>query len=463
MTQPNPCAPRTAKPGVHLHACLRACRSALSLVLAAQLTACGGGAIGSLLSSPAEKTTGEQANTLLTGTFVDSPVAGLAYVTSSGLSGVTDAQGRFQFHAGDTLTFRIAGVDIGTAASSATLTPASLAGGDEDSARFSNLLVMLQSLDTDGDPANGITLSPSLPADQVRDIVALLDVNPFDFGDGGYNVALQNLAAGGYIRSLEEAARHYENAMGLLDAFLGDAAGVWQATGADGSAYVLRLSTSGRYVLASAQAASPATSGLSQGTLARDPQGQWAVHDVKLDTRSTPAPASLQVGESLGLQLTKSAQGVAQDQLVLSRTLGPLSLVFHRAAQSADLAGAWSTSSELKPGSLMLLFGEPDPQTGQGAITVLDPEGDVSCEVGGQPIPGVEQGMFALDGNGISFLTPSVDTNGCSGIHDGQSPIGPLVYTVSPDGSSLSLILPALDGSGLDPTPVTLYRIQRQP
>jgi hypothetical protein len=111
----------------------------------------------------------------------------------------------------------------------------------------------------------------------------------------------------------------------------------------------------------------------------------------------------------------------------------------------------------------VLLFGEPDAQTGQGQITVLDPEGDVACEVGGQPIPGVEQGLFVLEGNALSFLTPTVDTNGCAGIHDGQSPIGPLVYTRSPDGSTLSLTLPALEGSGLDSETQTLYRIQRQP
>jgi hypothetical protein len=459
MPQPHP----SARLHADLRARLRPWRAALCLVLAAQLTACGGGSLGSFPGTPAETPTGEQANTLLTGTFVDSPVAGLSYVTSSGQSGVTDAQGRFQFLAGDTITFLIAGVELGTAPASATLTPASLAGGDEDSARFSNLLVMLQSLDTDGDPSNGISLSPDLPADQVRDIVALLDVDPFNFGDGGYNVGLQSLATGGDIRSLEDATRHYQSSMALLDPFLGEAAGVWQATGGDGTAYVLRLSASGRYVLASALASAPAASGLSLGTLARGPQGQWAVKDIKLDTRSAVVPSSLQVGESLGLQFIRGAQAGPPDQLTLSRTLGRLSLVFQRATQLAELAGAWSTTPELKPGSLVLLFGEPDAQTGQGQITVLDPEGDVACEVGGQPIPGVEQGLFVLEGNALSFLTPTVDTNGCAGIHDGQSPIGPLVYTRSPDGSTLSLTLPALEGSGLDSETQTLYRIQRQP
>jgi hypothetical protein len=459
---------RSARPGLRQ----RASRVALCLWGLALLMGCGGGSLSSALGgSSTPQPTGEQANTLLTGTFVDSPVEGLAYVTSSGLSGVTDAQGRFRFQAGDTITFRIAGVDIGTAPAATTLTPASLAGGDEDSARFSNLLVLLQSLDTDGDPSNGIRLSPELPADQVRDIVALLDQDPFDFGDGAYNVGLQSLATDGYIRPLEDAARHYENAMGLLDPFLGDAAGVWQATGADGTAYVFRLSTSGRYVLASAQASSPSASGLMLGTLARGPQGQWAVRDIKLDTRSVPAPSSLQVGETLGLQFVRGEQGAAQDQLMLSRTMGSLSLMFQRATQSADLAGAWSTTPELKPGGVMLLFGEPDAQTGQGQITVVDPQGEsegrgevgTSCELASQFFPGVERGLFVLQGSELSFLQPTVDTNGCAGIHDGQTPIGPLLYNVSPDGNTLDLVLPSLEGSGQDSKTQRLYRIQRQP
>ena len=439
-------------------------RGLLAATLAAcLLTACGGGTLDPHFTPTNSQASGEGTATRLTGTFVDSPVSGLSYVTSSGISGVTDAQGHFQFQAGDTITFRIAGVDLGTIPAGTTLTPASLAGGDEDSARFSNLLVMLQSLDTDGDPSNGITLNPEWPTSQVRDIVALLDADPIDFADGGYNVGLQSLAAGGYIRSPEEATRHYASAMALLDPFLGEAAGVWQATGDDGTAYVLRLSTSGRYVLASAQAASPSGSGVSVGRWARDPQGQWAVQEVKLDTRSTPVASGLQAGESLGLQLLRGAQGAAQDQLVLQRTLAPWGLVFHRAAQSADLVGAWSTTPELKPGSLTLLFGEPDAQSGQGTVTVLDPEGDLSCEPGGLPIPGVELGVFVQDANALSFQMPTVDTNGCSGISNGHSPIGPLVYTVSPDGATLTLILPAPDGSGLDPSPVTLYRLGRQP
>jgi hypothetical protein len=120
-------------------------------------------------------------------------------------------------------------------------------------------------------------------------------------------------------------------------------------------------------------------------------------------------------------------------------------------------------SSELKPGSQMLVFGVPNAQTGQGTITVVDPEGDLSCELGDRAIPGVEQGVFVQDGTGLSFSAVNIDTNGCAGISDGQSLIGPVNFTVSPDGYTMVLTLPAPDGSGQESAIVPLYRVVRQP
>lgn len=52
----------------------------------------------------------------LTGVFLDSPVQGLGYSTTpSGLSGITDASGQFNYNSGDTVTFNLYGRTIGTA------------------------------------------------------------------------------------------------------------------------------------------------------------------------------------------------------------------------------------------------------------------------------------------------------------------------------------------------------------
>ncbi len=447
-----PCWRAAARPG-----CLPALLSLL-------LSGCGGGMdLSSLLGKP--ESAANASAVPQTGQFIDSAVQGLGYVTSSGLSGTTDSQGRFQFLAGDTITFRIAGVDIGTAPAGLAVTPAHLANGDEDSARFRNLLVMLQSLDLDGDPDNGITLPANATAEQIAPIVARLSDDPQAFGDGFANPELQSLAAGGYIRSPEEALQHYERAQGLLNPLLNQASGVWEATGLDAATtYVLRLSTTGRYVLSTVHASDLALSGVEQGTLLPGAQGAWSVVDVKVDTNGSAGLWPLAAGEVIQLSVSPGAQSDSQDVLVLTRQLAGAPAVviqFQRVAQ-AELAGAWSLSPELRPGSQMLVFGVPDAQTGQGRITLVDPEGDVSCEPGGQPLPGVEAGTFALDGTDLSFVSVSADTNGCAGISDGQSLIGPLVYTLSPDGASLVLTLPAPQGSEDESIVLPLYRIGRR-
>jgi hypothetical protein len=70
-----------------------------------------------------------------TGVFVDAPVTGLNYRTTSGAAGNTDAQGHFNYALGDIVTFSTGGVILGmvapiaTPAGNAVVTPVDLAGG----------------------------------------------------------------------------------------------------------------------------------------------------------------------------------------------------------------------------------------------------------------------------------------------------------------------------------------------
>jgi len=107
-------------------------------VMAALLTACGGGGGGTASTGG---TTPPAAT--LAGTFTDAPVAGANYVTSSGSGGcvasapcTTGAQGGFNYASGDTVTFSVAGVALGTTPSlqpaadgSTTVTPITLVAG----------------------------------------------------------------------------------------------------------------------------------------------------------------------------------------------------------------------------------------------------------------------------------------------------------------------------------------------
>ncbi|WP_101674443.1 carboxylesterase/lipase family protein [Alloalcanivorax mobilis] len=122
----------------------------------------------------------------LSGTFVDSAVAGLNYTGTRTTGGVTDASGGFQYRAGETLTFSIGELALGEAEGAEQLTPLSITAGassaDEPAVR--NKLILLQTLDQDGDLNNGIQISDAIRS-YISEHAAAIDFNldTAPFGD----------------------------------------------------------------------------------------------------------------------------------------------------------------------------------------------------------------------------------------------------------------------------------------
>lgn len=127
-------------------------KSATSAVLAGLfmsvgLTACGGGGGGATTSAITETVSGQ---------FIDAAVGGLTYTCSSGGGGMTDQNGAYTCNKNDTVTFSINGFVIGSAAISELITPNTLA---TDTAQALNIAQLLQTLDSDNDPSNGISIA----------------------------------------------------------------------------------------------------------------------------------------------------------------------------------------------------------------------------------------------------------------------------------------------------------------
>lgn len=100
-------------------------------------------------------------------------VEGLHFV-SLAATGATDAQGRFHRQAGAVVGFSVAGVALASFAPGAVATPFALAGSADCTVTpaLERLLVLLESLDADHDPTNGIRL-PAFPEDARAPTVAL--------------------------------------------------------------------------------------------------------------------------------------------------------------------------------------------------------------------------------------------------------------------------------------------------
>ncbi|MDC8829691.1 pectinesterase family protein [Alteromonas gilva] len=101
----------------------------------------------------------------LTGQFVDAPVGGLSYSSESFPDGTTNANGEFDYFRGDQITFSIGDLVFPSAPASSLLTPLALFKTDNPfNPSVVNTLRLLQALDTDADPSNGISISPDAAA-----------------------------------------------------------------------------------------------------------------------------------------------------------------------------------------------------------------------------------------------------------------------------------------------------------
>jgi Ca2+-binding EF-hand superfamily protein len=121
--------------------------------------ACGGGGTSGTGSS-FQSSALDSVDSQNIGFFIDSAVSGIEY-QSGQFSGITDEFGRFQYEDNATIRFKIGDIVLGEGVASETMTPIDIIEGanDESNNAVINILRLLQTLDSDGDPENGIDIS----------------------------------------------------------------------------------------------------------------------------------------------------------------------------------------------------------------------------------------------------------------------------------------------------------------
>lgn len=122
----------------------------LSAILIGCLVSCGGG--GSSVDS-----------TVKTGYFIDSAVSGLEYSCGS-INGISGEDGSFLYEKGKPVTFKIGRMVLGSViVNHQRVFPIDLISGatDESNPNATLMAQILQTLDSDGDPSNGISITES--------------------------------------------------------------------------------------------------------------------------------------------------------------------------------------------------------------------------------------------------------------------------------------------------------------
>ncbi|OHB34112.1 MAG: hypothetical protein A2X84_05830 [Desulfuromonadaceae bacterium GWC2_58_13] len=116
------------------------------------------------------------------GHFIDSPVGGLSFVTPTH-SGQTDPAGAFDFFPDEPVTLTIGHYILGTTVAAHRISPLDLFEmADSDSVEVINVARLLQSLDVEGTPHDGILITDEVIA-ALEKAMGTLGLDHFDFGD----------------------------------------------------------------------------------------------------------------------------------------------------------------------------------------------------------------------------------------------------------------------------------------
>lgn len=178
----------------------------LSAVCAFLLVGCGGSS-----STPSSDTDSEA--TVLTGVFVDSPVEGTTFATQT-QSGSTNALGEFSYLATEQVTFSIGLTQFPAAIAAPQVSPVDMAALSGDStATTTNIARLLQSLDEDGNPDNGITIPQAAAA--VSDSINFdLSIEEFENDPAVINLVANSGSVNTELISAEDATAHLESTLG---------------------------------------------------------------------------------------------------------------------------------------------------------------------------------------------------------------------------------------------------------
>lgn len=198
------------------------------LALTLSLSACGGGGGDSGSTGPLPRQ----------GVFLDSAVSGLTY-TCGDKSGTTDANGTFSFKDGERCAFKVGGIVLGEATGSAVITPVSLVSGASSEANLqaSNIARLLQTLDSDSNPSNGITISDAAKS--------ALQNSTLDFASSSFATNAQALVT--LVDSARTLVSEVAAQAHLRSSILSQIAGTYRCTygGSDSGSGTATLSTNG--------------------------------------------------------------------------------------------------------------------------------------------------------------------------------------------------------------------------
>lgn len=386
------------------------------------LTACG--------SDDDDSGTKASSSELSTGVFVDAAVGGVDYSTGS-QQGITNEKGEFQYTEGENITFSIGDLVFPSVKAGGTITPLEIANTEDiNSNKVINMIRLLISLDEDGDPSNGITITEmakasatvvnfDLPVEEFAASDAVVAV----VSNAGQNTQIQALV------SVEVAKTHFQKTLDDIKASsteYANYAGIYNLS--DGEADyggILNIYPNGRYLIIEYDTEYTDESGFEYGDIGLK-DGQLNPN-ITIDTNGVGGLSDAEftnvkvTGNTLTMTLTEPDGEVEQ-------------LEFTKESLANSIAGSWSAeegsvSFNFLPNGEYFLVQVIDSEAAEGE------DGDI----------GIEAGTYTFDSGLLVLSAPLIDTSGGSLMSDEGSQSIITSSTISDDGQTLTIVLDSND------------------
>lgn len=349
---------------------------------------------------------GMNKSNIRTGKFLDSPVINIGYRTET-QEGMTNASGEYHYLDGELVTFFIGDLELPTVKASGTVTPLDMSGSIDTSVPETvNILRLLQSIDEDGDPTNGITISKAAQKNATP-VIFDSSVSEFESSEAVTNLISSAEAKNTILISQNAAIDHFEKT--LLKAhvkFVANASivGTWVTGTTDSTLLTFMFFEDGTYTqMEFSEGKHTQKNGMEWGSYTKNNETGLLTTKQKFDSNgvaglSDIATVTAQVaGDALTL--------IVQKDLAEVITKRATTLAFTRVT-SDDLLGSWINDKT---------------ETSLQAFTYLK-NGDyihLKIDLNNIKLSGMELGEYNLN-NDSHLLTVKqmFDENGKSGLSD---------------------------------------------
>lgn len=402
------------------------------------VTGCGGGGGGGPAAGGDAGGGETKTSAPLVGVFIDSAVANIHYLTAT-QSGVTNSNGEFNYLAGEMVVFSIGDINLPTTIAQPIITPLDIAGtSDATNTTAVNIAQLLQSLDTDSNPDNGIRLAE---AAHTASTGVTLDFSSVNFDDDTDVINLVSNGGGsGVLMNDSVAITHLQDQIDKVSI-----AGGWlvQTSSGSNSDTVYTFTDDGYFMSAEYDLSDDVgESGIEHGTYTWNPFTAVFSSNVLNDTNG-------------GWGLSNTTLSSASISINTMTATGSKEISFTRVKDAnIPLAGSWlinvpgqtslQTLSDYAGGPVMITFYAASQQSVDEVFSYyLLSHGGVADENGQ---PGMEFGI-AFWNQATGILTASVinDSNGQWGL---SHPSDSTTWTMLLTGNSLSLVSTASSAAG---------------